>query len=161
MISLVALMLAQSDAPLSEFEFKEFRGSALYNDRNLLDIGCDQEPGSRVFNCSRQDTIAGHWAFLEFTIADRRLASLRISGFDRDLPDVLPELRGKYGLPCKTGSEEVSNRLGGRFTSRTMTWCFTSGNLVFRERDTRIDSYSLTYSAFVQPPPPKRAPSDF
>lgn len=161
MILHFALALAQADAPPPEFQFKEFRGTGFYREQPLIDMGCSQEPGSRVFNCNREDTIAGRWAYLEFTIADRRLASLRVTGFDRDLPAVLPELRGKYGPPCATGSEEVANRLGGRFTSRTATWCFSTGNLVFRERDGRIDSYSLTYSAFVQPPPPKRSPSDF
>ena len=149
------------DKPAPEFEFKEFRGRGLYNEQSLIDMGCDQEPGARVYTCSRQDTIAGRWAYLQFTIADRKLASLRISGFDRDLPAVIPELRGKYGLPCEMGTEEVSNRLGGRFTSRTFTWCFATGKLVLRERDTRIDAFSLTYSSFEQPSPAARPPSDF
>lgn len=161
MIALIAASLSQAPANLPDFEFKEFRGQGVYNEKSLIEMGCDQEPNSRVFNCSRQDTISGRWAFLQFTIADRKLASLRVSGFDRDLPAVLPELRGKYGAPCRIGSEEVSNRLGGRFTSRTFTWCFATGNLVLRERDTRVDAYSLTFSAFVQPPPSRSAPSDF
>ena len=158
---LLAAALAQASNLAQEFQFKEFRGDGFYNEESLLKIGCDQEPGSKVFNCSREDSMAGRWAFLQFTIADRRLASLRVSGFNRDVPAIMPELRGKYGQPCASEVDEVSNGFGGRFTSQKLTWCFASGRLVFRERDGRVDSYSLTYSAFIQPPPAARAPSDF
>lgn len=86
---------------------------------------------------------------------------MQVSGLRNSIPDVLPQLRSKYGKPCDVGTEEVNNRLGARFSSERVTWCFSTGNLVYRERDATTDSYSLTYTSFVQPPAESREPSDF
>lgn len=157
MILSAALLLASA---LPDFAFKEFRGAGVYSPEGLVAAGCVEE-APRDYSCQRRDSVAGQYAYIEYRIYQSRLVWLRVSGLREAIPEVLPQLNGKYGEPCERGSERVSNALGGEAVSETLTWCFLAGRMVFRERDARMDAYSLTYTSYVQPPARAIPPQDF
>lgn len=139
------LLLASTASGLPEFTFREHSSSAIY-DMSVLTkgAGCrDTEIGRR---CVSETTVAGWRVDLSFIVVAQRLYALDLFGNHNAAPDVLAALRARYGKPCRSATETVKNRLGGAFSSATFTWCFRSGDLVFRERDYRMDTFSVIYT---------------
>lgn len=146
-------------AELPNFSFKEHRTNGIYSLDSLRAAkGCKQDAGGE-FSCSLTDAVAGRWAVIFYHVnRDMRLTSLSFSGFREGIPDVLASLRTRYGLPCESGREEFVNGLGNRIPVETLTWCFRTGKLIFRERSGRVDSWGATYTDEVARPnmPPGR-----
>jgi hypothetical protein len=159
MISIAFAVLASAPAEEQEFSFKFFRGSGTYSVASLKEVGCKQR-GDR-FDCDLTTTVADYWAFIQYTIVDQKLTSMIVSGKRTAIPDLLPQLEGKYGTPCKVGRNDVVTGLGARLPSVTITWCFKTGTFEFREIGLMRDTYALEYRAYSREEPKAIAPSDF
>jgi hypothetical protein len=143
MIGQLLVLAAAAAQPLPQFTFKEHRAGAQYDIKALRDAGCKET--AQGFACDIETEVAGTRAFVDYFVANGKLARLNVSGFEIAIPYVVSALRERYGQPCGEGVETVSNRLGGQFQSKTITWCFATGNLVFHQRWGSIETYSLRY----------------
>lgn len=150
---------AAGSADLPQFSFREHRTGAQYDVASLHAAGCkDTDQG---ISCESEDSIAGTRAFIDYLVVNGRLSRFNVSGFEIAIERVLPALYERYGKPCAESTETVSNRLGGTFPSKTVTWCFASGELVFHQRWGSIDTYSLRYADRVVVPPARKTAPDF
>lgn len=158
--ALAALALSAAAAPLPDFSFREHSSIATYNLSTLTKAaGCrDTEIGRR---CVSETLVSGWLMDMMFTVANQHLYTLELFGHRNAIPDMLGALKERYGVPCRSGSETVNNRAGGSFQSATFTWCFRTGDLVFRERDYQIDRFSVIYTDRVNAPQAARIAPDF
>ncbi len=158
--ALAALALTAATPPLPEFRFREHSSGATYDVSALTKgSGCrDTEIGRR---CVSETFVSGWRMDMMFTIANQHLYTLELFGHRNAIPDMLGALKERYGLPCKSGSETVNNRAGGSFQSAIFTWCFRTGELVFRERDYQIDRFSVIYTDRANAPQSARITPDF
>ena len=155
--ALLSLAAAASDMPY--FSFREHNTQGQYNLDSLRKAKCKDTPEGIA--CSQTGEVAGHWATMAFLVVDLRLSQFSISGFRESIPDVLSALEAKYGAPCDSGKETVTNGYGGQFSSTTLTWCFRTGKMVFKERSSRIDSWSATYHDDLIRPKVRQVRPDF
>lgn len=155
-----ALLLSASAPVLQDFTFREHSSAATYDVSKLTkSAGCrDTETGRR---CVSQTLVADWRMDMMFTVTNGRLYTFELFGHRNAIPDILESFKAKYGLPCRTSLETVQNRMGGSFESRAFTWCFRTGEMVFRERDYQIDRFSVIYTDRVNAPPAARVAPDF
>lgn len=158
---LLLLIAAQAPAPaLEDFSFRDHRAGTVYDMEKLKRVkGC--EPIGKDVLCTLPSSIVGTFAVVQYRFSRQHLSMLSVTG-DRDSSvAVLNAFAERYGKPCDTGKESVSNRLGMKFDSTTVTWCFRTGKLTMHERGVRIDSYHAVYLDDEYPPEAETPRADF
>lgn len=161
MISLAAaLLLNASTAALPDFTFREHSSAAVYDLSTLTKAaGCrDINVGRR---CVSEQIVSGWRMDVMFTVVDRRLYTFELFGHRNAIPEITSALQERYGAPCRAGKETVRNLAGGSFESSVFTWCFRTGELVFRERDQQVDRFSVIYTDRANRPTIARVAPDF
>lgn len=159
----LALILAQAEPSLPDFSLREHNPRGQYNFEQLRQSGldCEYSDGGRRATCSQIATIAGFTAAISFSMLDRKLTRLGVAGPRDAIPQLLAELKTKYGMPCREAKETVTNGYGNSIPSQTFTWCFSTGELRFSERYGRIDQYGLEYRDRVNSGRPERVEPSF
>lgn len=157
----IALVLLAATAPVEpDFTFREHNAVQSYSMGSLSkQMGCRDVDRAR--RCSSSDEVAGWAVDFGFSVVGGKLWQLDFSGHRNAIPDILASLKAKYGMPCRSGKDVIRNGVGASFQSMTFTWCFRTGEMVFRERDLQIDRFSVVYTDRVNAPPAERITPDF
>lgn len=155
-----ACAFAQDAPTLPDFTFREHSSNALYDLSQLTKkAGCRDVQGMR--RCVSETVVSGWRMDMMFSIVNQRLYTFELFAHRNAIPEMLDALKARYGLPCRSAKETVKNRVGGSFESHTFTWCFRTGEMVFRERDYELDRFSVIYTDRVNAPTPRAVVPDF
>lgn len=144
MSALALLAAASAGAALPNFRLGQHEAGVPYDLRALPQKDCQRD--GEVISCTETVNASGGWAVLTYSILDRKLARLSLTGVREALPEMLQDLRNRYGEPCDSGDDQASNGLGMPVVSRSLTWCFRTGRLTLHERYLRVNYYGLIYT---------------
>lgn len=154
-----ALSLIAATPELPPFSFREHNTVQRYDPKSLFDAGCKVKPEG--VRCLQTDRIANQSVVISYIVVDLHLAEFRITGFRESIPVVVSALVERYGSPCESGSEIIHNGLGNAIPITTLTWCFRTGKMTFRERDGKMNYFSVQYDDEVIKPLTMRVAPDF